>query len=49
MTTAGIIVVALLLASCADPRRFDPPRQQELQRQQDACMNQYNDPQRCRP
>jgi hypothetical protein len=44
-----ITLIALLLASCANPHRFDPLRQQQLQHQQDECLAKGGNPRDCRP
>jgi len=38
-----------LLTACAQPHRFDPLRQQQLQQQQDACLARGASPKECRP
>jgi hypothetical protein len=45
------IVGALLalLLSCAQPHRFDPLRQQQLQQQQEECLRRGGNPEQCRP
>ena len=43
------IVILFLLFSCANPHRFDPLRQQQLQQQQDECIRKGGTPQQCRP
>jgi len=41
--------VMVILASCAQPHRFDPLRQQQLQQQQEDCLRKGGSPQQCRP
>jgi len=38
-----------MLISCAQPHRFDPLRQQQLQQQQDECLRRGGSPEKCRP
>jgi hypothetical protein len=38
-----------VVASCANPHRFDPLRQQQLQHQQDECLAKGGNPRNCRP
>ena len=46
----GMILTGMILAfGCAQPHRFDPSRQQQLQQQQDECMRRGGNPKECRP
>jgi hypothetical protein len=45
----ALVMIALLAAMCSQPHRFDPPRQQELQRQQEQCLARGGSPKECRP
>jgi hypothetical protein len=44
-----VIGILLVLLACASPHRFDPQRQQELQRQQDECLRRGGNPRECQP
>jgi hypothetical protein len=50
---SGIFLVMtfalMVLSSCAQPHRFDPLRQQQLQQQQDECIRRGGNPEQCRP
>jgi hypothetical protein len=43
------IVILFMLFGCAQPHRFDPLRQQQLQQQQQECLNRGGNPKDCRP
>jgi hypothetical protein len=45
----GALMLAIVLAGCAQPHRFDPLRQQQLQQQQDECLRRGGSPKECRP
>lgn len=47
--SAIALIVGLLLTACAQPHRFDPLRQQQLQQQQEACLARGGTPKECRP
>jgi len=53
MTSMIILILTLiavvLLASCANPHRFDPLRQQQLEHQQEECLAKGGNPRECRP
>src|SRR5215813_14130481 len=43
------LIAVVLLASCANPHRFDPLRQQQLEHQQEECLAKGGNPRECRP
>jgi hypothetical protein len=43
------MLIAVSLASCAAPHRFDPLRQQQLEHQQEECIARGGNPKECRP
>jgi hypothetical protein len=45
----AVTIMILVLTSCANPHRFDPLRQQQLQQQQDDCIRRGGNPKDCRP
>jgi len=45
---SALLVLALVLAACSHSYRLDD-RQQQLQRQQDACLARGGSPKECRP
>ena len=49
MMMALFLILGLTLLQCAQPHRFDPLRQQQLQQQQEGCLRRGGTPQDCRP
>jgi hypothetical protein len=43
------MLIAVSLASCAAPHRFDSLRQQQLEHQQEECIARGGNPKECRP
>jgi len=49
MASVILMLIALSLAACAAPHRFDPLKQQQLEHQQEECLAKGENPRDCRP
>jgi len=45
----ALSLIGATMSRCAQPHRFDPLRQQQLQQQQDECLRRGGTPKECRP